>query len=211
MSSEETSKILVCKGCKADLTKEAHKEDCSIFANEKAEHAANEAAQQKIIADALAEKAIKDARIAVEKKNEDEIQKIKEKMEKADTEEKQNRLKLTVISKIKKLAPNEDIDALHLETCTLEKLAEIHAQVLAEVKREASLNYRVTCPVCHKELGKTETIEQAQAMQQDHKKKEHHSKGGWIVTALIFGILAGLGVAGYRAYQKKKVKDSETK
>jgi len=56
-----------CTGCKADLTKTGHKDDCPILANQKAEQDARDAQQEKLLADNLAMEAAEKAKKELEK------------------------------------------------------------------------------------------------------------------------------------------------
>lgn len=215
--SESNEQIIEasCTGCKADLSKTDHKEDCPILARQKADHDAREAEQEKILQENLAreaaEKAKKDLEKIKEKTNEENVAKLKEEIAKADTEAKQLRLKNTIIDRIHALAPEEPIDRPHMiKTYSLDELAKIHNQLLKLVKEEKSRKYKVSCPICAQILGKTDTIEQARNLQKEHRKQSHPANyGNLVIGTLLLSFAAAGCYAGYKIfknYRNKKAK-----
>lgn len=215
MSESETNQAVLCAGCKVDLSRSSHLEDCSVLAKMKAEQDVKEAA--KVIEDSkkIAEKAAADARKQLEQNNNKKINEIKENLKK---ENEILRKKNIIIDRLFKLEPSTEIPRDELLKFDLQQLAECYKQVLQTINSEKTceFQYRVTCPLClkltgeTKELGHAKSQDDAVKLLNQHKKLEHKSSSAsWIITGIIFAMLAAGSFAAYKIYKKKK--ETETK
>ena len=195
-----------CIGCKSDLTKEPHKEDCSILLKQKADFAQRELDQEKILAEQEKEKAIADARKTLEENNKKEVDKIKAELKK----------KHAVLAKIRKLVPTENFKDKDVLDLTLDEVFALYRHVLKTVKDEKTngkMQYDVSCPICNELLGESSDIAGGKILQKEHKKAKHRPSvnvGGWIALGLLFTIVTAGAVGVVKLYQKRKKKDAES-
>src|SRR5579864_7712447 len=217
MTSEPSNIEALCAECKSDLTKEQHKDECTIFIKQR-EIAL---AKQKEIDDKVAaDKAKLEADLKEKneiKSNEDANKKIidelKIEIRKADDEKKVMRLKNTIIDRIKALAPQENVPRdIFIKKFSLEQLTEIYQKTLELIKEEKKLKLKVSCPTCAVLLGYCNTRTEAKDIQNQHRKEKHPSSStaSWIVTAILLSLLAAGAYAGFSYYKKhQKKKDDQ--
>lgn len=205
----------ICAGCKSDLAKEPHKEDCTIISSQKLEKMEREAEAEKQEQQKIIDQKIEEAKEELNKKVQEDVTKITKELEKAKSETNVLALKNKVIDKIIGLVPDEKFSRQELLDLSINDLGKVYGGVLKLVREEAAgLKYNVTCPICLEKLGGAKTIEQAKIVQRKHKAERHPAKGGgWIALAIISSFILAGAIAGwkvYRNYQSKK-KGSESK
>lgn len=204
MSSETQQAI--CKGCKSDLTKESHKEDCPVLANQKAEDLAKIAEQEKIKSDKIIADAKEKAEKDLKKIYDADVEKIKQDLIKANkSEQKILVIKNKIIDKIALYAPAEQVNRTALLTYDVTELAGIYKKVIDLVLQEKKYKFDTTCPICREFLGSTVTREEGKILSKKHRSEKHGSSvGSWIVTGVIFTMLAAGAYAGYKILKKRK-------
>lgn len=239
MSESENNQDLLCTGCKVDLSKCDHLEDCPILAKMKADELAKQTVKDNsgiillntldIKADELAKQtakdrenfekdvkiALKNAKIEIEENNKKKITELQKELKKeTDIMRKKN----IIIDRLFKLESDTEISRDELLKFDLQQLAECYKQVLHTVNSEktSELQFRVTCPLCLKstgetrELGYTESQDEAVKVLNQHKKLEHKSSNhGWILLAVVSAMLAAGSIAAYKIYKKKKESKTE--
>lgn len=193
-----------CIECKRDLSKEEHTEDCPIYVKQIADLQAAKAAKEKSDADALAKKEVEKARLELEEKKQLEIEKTKKELVK----------KYSIIKKIKQLVPDEKFDENEILELKLEQVFDLYNKILKAVndeKRNAKLEWRVTCPTCKQFLGETATHDEAVKLLDTHKKEKHPSRyGGLIVTAVALSLISLGAIAVIKHLKNRKKKDDNS-